>query len=158
MKEINHTVKSTEIICKGNVADNFEKLPHDLFNYLELGLITHTDVTVYMKLTQFYNAEFGYAFPTIPQLMILTRIASKHTINRSIKNLIAAGLLQKGKTNNGNNVYRTYKPLDKEALYKQVPEKVQELNEIQAKLLSTSMADKVRWHESKQNQPEKVNH
>ena len=158
MKEITLIVKSTEIICKGNIADNFEKLPHDLFNYLELGLISHTDFTVYMKLTQFYNADFGYAFPTISQLMIYTRIASKHTINRSIKNLVAVGLLRKGKTNNGNNVYCTYKPLSKVELYKQVPKEVQKLHEMQAKLLSTSKADKVRWEEFKQDQPEKVNH
>lgn len=155
MKEITLIVKSTEIICKGNIEDNYEKLPHDLHNYVELGLISYTELGVYMKLTQFYNPEFGYAFPTISQLMIYTHIYSKSTMHRSIKNLVAAGLLQKGKTTNGNNVYRTYKPLSKEDLYKQVPDKVQELYEIQAKLLSTSEADKVRWEGFKQNQPEK---
>lgn len=156
MKEITPPIKSTGIICKGNISDSFEKMPHDLFNYLELGLITHTDFTVYMKLTQFYNVEFGYAFPTIAQLMIYTRIASKHTISRSIKSLMAAGLLNKGKTSHGNNVYLTYKPLSKEELYKAVPQRVQELHELQAKLLNGSNSDKVRWEEFKQNQPEKT--
>lgn len=155
MKKTTITVKSTKSICKESIVNNFEKLPHDLFNYLELGLITHTDFVVFMKLTQFYNAEYGYAFPTISQLMIYTRIGSKHTINRSIKNLVTVGLLQKGKSSNGNNVYRTYKPLDKENLYKQVPQKVQELRELQAKLMGMNESDKVRWDEFKQNQPER---
>lgn len=158
MKKNSITVPGTKIICKGNIADSFEKLPHDLFNYLELGLITHTDFVVFMKLTQFYNSEYGYAFPTISQLMIYTRIGSKNTINRSIKNLIAIGLLQKGKSSNGNNVYQTYKPLSKEDLYKQVPQKVQELHEIQTNLLNISESDKVRWEQTKQNQPEMDNH
>lgn len=155
MKKNTSTVKSSAIICKGNIDDNFEILPHDLFNYLELGLINHTDFVVFMKLTQFYNATYGYAFPTIPQLMIYTQIGSKHTINHSIKNLVGVGLLKKGKTGNSNNVYRTYKPLNKVDLYKQVPQKVQELYEIQKKLLGTGESDKVRWEQFKQNQPER---
>lgn len=150
MKENTPAINGTGIICKGSIDKHFEILPHDLFNYLELGLITPTDFTVYMKLTQFYNAELGYAFPTIPQLMVYTRTHSKSTIHRSIKNLTAAGLLQKGKTIKGNNVYLTYKPLSKEELYNLVPGKVQELREMEAKLLKAHEADKVRWELFKQ--------
>ncbi|WKA56816.1 transcriptional regulator [Planococcus shixiaomingii] len=149
MKETTVT-KSSGIICKGSIDKNYEKLPHDLSNYVELGLITLTDSWIYMKLTQFYNSDFGYAFPTITQLMIYSRKYSKSTIHQSIKNLVAAGLLQKGKTSKGNNIYRTYKPLGKEELYKLVPEKVQELREIEAKLLQANEADKIRWEDFKQ--------
>lgn len=148
-------IKSTEILCKGNIENHFEMMPLDLFNYLELGLISHADFTVYMKLTQFYNKDLGYAFPNIPQLMIYTNIKSKTTINNSLNNLIAAGLLQKGKGTKGNNIYRTFKPLDREELHKLVPKMVQALQERKIQLLQGNTSDKVRWEAFKQ---EKVNH
>ncbi|MCU5653186.1 hypothetical protein OCF56_04610 [Bacillus mycoides] len=74
MTNIVTTIKGTEIICKGNVEGNFEQVPMELFDYIQLGLITHTDLVVYMKLLQRYNENYGYAFPTIERLMIDTRI------------------------------------------------------------------------------------
>lgn len=144
------SIKGTGITCKGNIEKDFEKLPLDLFNYLELGLISHTDFTVFVKLTQFYNIDYGYAYPNIPQLMLYTHIKSKATIHTSLDSLVAAGLLQKGKTAKGNNIYRTLKPLCKEELYKAVPGQVQILKERENKLLKANTADKIRWENMRQ--------
>ncbi|MDD9312592.1 hypothetical protein PUS82_15060 [Cytobacillus firmus] len=91
------TIKGTGIICKGNVKGNFEQVPMELFDYIQLGLINHTDLIVYTKLLQLYNADYGYAFPTIPQLMYYTRIKSKATIHHSLNTLEEVGLIQKSK-------------------------------------------------------------
>jgi hypothetical protein len=61
------TTKGTGIICKGNVKGNFEIVPMELLDYVQLKLINHTDLVVYVKLLQLYNDDYGYAFPTIPQ-------------------------------------------------------------------------------------------
>lgn len=36
-------IKGTEVNCKGNVEGNFEQVPMQLFDYIQLKLITHTD-------------------------------------------------------------------------------------------------------------------
>ncbi|MGG0122155.1 helix-turn-helix domain-containing protein [Bacillus paranthracis] len=144
-------IKGTEIICKGNVEGNFEQVPMELFDYIQLGLITHTDLAVYMKLLQLYNENYGYAFPTIERLMIETRIKGKATVHNSLKRLGEVGLVQKSKTNRGNNVYVVYKPLDKKELYKCVPDKVKQFKEFESKLLKVADQDKERFHQHLQD-------
>lgn len=148
-------IKGTGVICKGNVTGNFELLPMDLFNYVQLELITHTDLVVYVKLLQLYRDEYGYAFPTIQQLMNFTRVGSKATIHNSLNALGDVGLLHKSKTKNGNNVYVVYKPLSKDELYKIFPKKVEKLKEFEAKLFNIAEQDKERLMQhqiNKQNQ------
>lgn len=141
-------IKCTGIIGKGNLtAGEFELFPNALFDYLQLELINHTDLVVYMKLHQFYNKELGYAFPTIPQLMTYTRVGSKATIQRSLKSLESAGLIQRSRTNRGNNIYVVYKPLGKAELYECVPDKVEKFKEREANFLNMAVLDKERFHQ-----------
>lgn len=137
-------IRGTEVICKGNVEGNFIMTPAELFDYLELGIITDTDLVTYLKLLDLYNVKEGYAFPTIPQLMSYTNKGSKSTINSSIKRLEEAGLIQKRKTPRGNNVYLVFKPLPQADLYKQVPERVAELQRNREKLMKMNEFDKLR--------------
>ncbi|AJH75048.1 putative transcriptional regulator [Bacillus cereus ATCC 4342] len=151
MRNIVTTIKGTGIICKGNIEGNFEQVPMELFDYIQLGLIIHTDLVVYVKLLQLYNENYGYAFPTIEKLMIYTRIGGKATIHNSLKRLGEVGLVQKGKTNRGNNVYVVYKPLSKTELYKCVPDKVKQFKEFENKLLKISDQDKERFQQHLQD-------
>ncbi|HDR7439694.1 TPA: transcriptional regulator [Bacillus toyonensis] len=141
------TIKGTEIICKGNVEGNFEQVPMELFDYIQLGLITHTDLVVYVKLLQLYNENYGYAFPTIERLMIETHIKGKATVHNSLKRLGEGGLIQKSKASWGNNTYVVYKPLSKTGLYKCVPDKVEQFKEFESKLLKIADQDKERFQQ-----------
>ncbi|KXH83729.1 helix-turn-helix domain-containing protein [Sporosarcina sp. HYO08] len=146
-------IKGTGKIGKGKgvLQDNFVQIPMELFDYLQLELITRTDITVYIRLCDFYNEEYGYAFPTIPQLMLATRIGSKTTIHKSIEKLEEVGLIRKSKTNRGNNTYVIYKPLSKSELYDQVPDKVEQFKEFVDKVLKMSGDDKQRFQIYQQN-------
>ncbi|WP_430530409.1 helix-turn-helix domain-containing protein [Bacillus cereus] len=152
MTNIVTKIQGTGITCKGNLkAGEFEMFPNMLFDYIQLGLITHTDLVVYMKLLQRYNENYGYAFPTIERLMIETRIKGKATVHNSLKRLGEVGLVQKSKTNRGNNVYVVYKPLDKKELYKCVPDKVKQFKEFESKLLKIADQDKERFYQHLQD-------
>jgi len=142
-------IEGTRIICKGNLTGNYEPTPMELFNYIELELINRNDFVVYVKLLQFYNENLGYAYPTIPQLMIYTRIGGKSTIHNSLKTLEKVGLIYKGKAIGGNNVYVAFKPLDKKELYKLVPDRVKKLEADKAKLLKLVEFDKERFQQHK---------
>lgn len=145
-------IQGTGIICKGNLnAGEFEMFPNMLFDYIQLGLLTHTDLVVYMKLHQLYNENYGYAFPTIEQLMVYTRTGSKATLHASLKRLCEFGLIQKRKASGGNNVYVVYKPLDKRELYECVPNKVEQFKEFESKLVKISVHDKERFQQHLQN-------
>ncbi|MGG1607412.1 helix-turn-helix domain-containing protein [Bacillus wiedmannii] len=145
------TIKGTKNICKGNLNGNFEQVPMELFDYIQLGLITHTDLVVYVKLLQLYNPDYGYAFPTIEKLMIETRLKGKATVHKSLKRLGEVGLIQKGKASWGNNTYVVYKPLSKTELYKCVPDKVEQFKEFESKLMKISVHDKERFQQHLQD-------
>ncbi|WP_338447754.1 hypothetical protein R4Z09_16020 [Niallia oryzisoli] len=66
MSNTETVIQGTGIICKENVKGNFEIMPMELLDYVQLELITHTDLVVYMKLLQLYNNDYGYAYSTIP--------------------------------------------------------------------------------------------
>lgn len=121
-------VKSSKIICKGNLTGNFELVPMELFDYLELGLISRNAFVVFVRLLKHYNPDYGYAFPTIAQLRLSTGIGGKGTIDKALDNLENVGLIKRfrGKGRD-NNLYLVYKPLEQQELYETVPDKVQEL-------------------------------
>jgi len=135
-------LQGTGTICKGNLNNYFEQVPAELFDYIQLGLITHTDMVIYIKLLQLYNPNYGYAFPTIDQLRSYTRTGSKATIHSSIRRLCEVGLIKKGKTSGGNNIYVVYKPLDTVDLYNAVPDKVEQF---ESRLTKVSTDDKERY-------------
>lgn len=147
-------IKGTGIICKGNVKGNFELVPMELFDYVQLNLISHTDLIVYVKLLQLYNHKEGYAYPTIPMLMNYTHIRSKATIHNALNTLEKVGLIQKSKTNKGNNVYIVFKPLSKNELYSLFPDKVEQFKKFETKLMITAEHDKERLQHHQQNRQE----
>ncbi|MEK4715914.1 transcriptional regulator [Sporosarcina sp. FSL K6-5500] len=146
------STNTSKIVIQG--TGNYEQTPAGLFDYVQLELISHTEYVVYVKLLQFYNLDLGYAYPTIPQLMFHTNIASKATIHRSLKTLEDVGLIQRARGSRGNNIYEVYKPLDKAILYSRVPAKVTELKEVEAKLLKTAVSDKERFKKYKMDSQE----
>ncbi len=147
VSNLSSSIEGTGIIGKKNLSGNFAQVPMELFDYVQLGLITHTDLVVYVKLYDLYNENYGYAFPTISKLMVFTRIRSKSTIHQSLTNLEKVGLIQKRKAESGNNIYLVYKPLDKSDLYKRVPEKVKSFKEYESKLLKAAELDKERYNQ-----------
>ncbi|PEZ55069.1 MULTISPECIES: helix-turn-helix domain-containing protein [Bacillus cereus group] len=151
MTNIVTKINGTEITCKGNVEGNFEQVPMELFDYIQLGLITHTDLVVYVKLLQLYNESYGYAFPTIERLMIETHIKGKATIHNSLKRLGEGGLIKKSKASWGNNTYVVYKPLSKTELYKRVPDNVEQFKEFESKLMKIAVHDKGRFQQHLQD-------
>lgn len=136
-----------KIIAKGNIDGNFAKVPMELYDYLQLDLISHTDLIIYMKLYDQFNEDYGYAYPTIPQLMVSTRIGSKATIHRSLKKLVEVGLIEKEKTKWGNNKYYVYKPLTRKELYKRYPDKEKHFKEFEAKIMNIAENDKERFQQ-----------
>lgn len=136
---------TTKKIAKGNIEGNFAKVPMELYDYIQLEIISHRDAIVYVKLYDLYNEEYGYAYPTIPQLMTSTGIRSKATIHRCLKNLDKVGLIEKRKTKWGNNTYLVYKPLEKNELYKYYPDKLKEFKKFEAKVMDIAENDKARF-------------
>lgn len=141
-------MNTNKVMVKGNVESNYAKMPMELFDYVQLELLSHTDLAVYMKLYDLVNVEQGYAFPTISQLMVFTCIRSKATIHRSLKKLVEVNLIEKRKTRWGNNVYYVYKPLDKDELYKLYPANFQKFTAFEAKQLQMAEkeADRLQQH------------
>jgi len=147
-------IKSSGIICKGNVKDNYDTIPTTLYNYVELGLISSSEAMVYIRLYQYYNVEYGYAFPTIPQLMIMTGTGGKSTIDKALDNLVNVGLISKEKNEDyGNkNIYVVYKPLECEELYSIALDNVEQLEKKKKKLGMRAKKDKIRLQEYAQQQ------
>lgn len=127
-------VKSSGIICKGNIEGNFIAVPAEIFDYLELGLISPKDISVYIKLLDLYNENYGYAYPTISQLRRMVGIKSKTTVDKCLDSLEDVGLIERGKGMKGNNVYVVYKPYKKSELYQRYPGKVEKLEEYKRNL------------------------
>jgi predicted transcriptional regulator len=136
---------SKKIIAKGNIDGNFAKVPMELYDYIQLRLISHTDLIIYIKLYDQFNVKFGYAFPTISQLMVSTRIGSKATVHNSLKKLVKVGLIDKEKTRWGNNTYLVYKPLTKDELYQRYPDNVRFFKEFEAKITNVAEYEKERF-------------
>ncbi|MEB9820427.1 transcriptional regulator [Bacillus cereus] len=157
MTNIVTKIKGTEITCKGNVEGNFEQVPMQLFDYIQLGLITHTDLVVYVKLLQLYNHNEGYAFPTIAQLRVYTRIGSKDTIDKSLDRLGGAGLIKIGKSPKfpKKNIYYVYMPLERDELYKRVPEKFEQFKKFESKLVKIAEHDKERYQQHQLDKQER---
>ncbi|WP_338447753.1 hypothetical protein R4Z09_16015 [Niallia oryzisoli] len=72
------------------------------------------------------------------------------TIHKYLKTLEQVGLIQKSKTSRGNNVYVVYKPLGKNELYGHFPDKVEQLQEFEKKLMNTAEHDKERYQLNQQ--------
>lgn len=132
---------------KEAIRERFDKAPADLFYYTELGLINGNDYTLYMKLLSLYNENYGYAFPTIENLM-LSLNRSRNSIINSKNNLTKHGLLETFKNPyRNNNCYKTIAPLDRQTLYNKYPKEFREFEEKKAKISSRAAFDLERLHE-----------
>lgn len=152
MKNNKTTIKGTGIICKGNLkASEFELFPNMLFDYLQLELIKPVDVVVYEKLLQLYNDDYGYAYPTVSQLMKYINVKGKATIDNSLDRLEEVGLIKRGTANRGNNVYVVYKPFSQEELYRLFPDNVEKLKDFKNRLKITDKRDKERLSQHNTN-------
>lgn len=77
---------------------------------------------VYDLLFDYYNPEYGYAFPTIRQLERDSGLSAS-SIKRHIKTLENLDLLEKGRSKFGNNIYVVKKPVRTlDELYEKFPE------------------------------------
>jgi DNA-binding MarR family transcriptional regulator len=96
-------------------------------------------------------------FQPFHKLMIYAGVGSKVTVHRSVNTLEKVGLIQRSRTNRGNNIYVVYRPLSKSELYSLVPDKVKELKENEEKLIKINEDDKERYQhhqQLKEQQPE----
>jgi predicted transcriptional regulator len=144
-------VKNSKItMTKENVPDNFTKVPDSIHNFIELGLISGNELIVYLIMCRLFNENYGYAFPTIDQLEVMTNL-SRGTLIQALKNLEAVGLIEKAKGYRGNNVYVVFKPLDQNELYRQVPEKVELLKEKKIKKNAQVEQNKLRLRQYKES-------
>lgn len=127
MKKEQIKIKGTGIRCKGAELSSFNRVPDDIFPYVELGLISGNELTIWIKLLQFDSDKYGYAYPNIEQLMLYCNLG-RSTIIHGIDNLCKVGLLAKEKQQRlfKKNVYYVYQPLSKEQLYSQVSSKLVE--------------------------------
>ncbi|MGG0458444.1 replication/maintenance protein RepL [Bacillus mycoides] len=130
------TIRGTREIAKGNIEGNFEQFPKDLHAYLQLGLIKHSDVVMYMALMAYHNTEIGYSFPTNVNLELTTGL-SNGTVVTSLKRLKKVGLIEKKRAKyfTNKNIFYLFKPLTREELYKQLPIEAEEFEMKKAKKL-----------------------
>lgn len=130
------------IVKKGN----YETFPADIMNYVQLGLITHTDVYLYMTLLRYHSKEYGYAYPSNKQLEVEMGVSSK-TVTRSKERLEEVGLIDIVKSANFANkdTYYAYMPLTKEELYQQAPKEAAEYQEKKELATDKAARDKVRY-------------
>ncbi|HDR7386503.1 TPA: helix-turn-helix domain-containing protein [Bacillus toyonensis] len=140
------TIRGTREIAKGNIEGNYEHFPKDLHAYLQLGLIKHSDVVMYMTLLAYHNTEMGYAYPTNVQLEITTGL-SKGTVVTSLKRLEKAGLMQKKRAKyfTNKNIFYVLKPLTRDELYQQLPEEAEAYEKERAKKLEEAEQHKAEF-------------
>lgn len=128
MKKEQIKIKGTGILCKGAKVDSFNRVPDDIFHYAELGLISGNDLMLWIKLLQYHNDKYGYAYPTVKQLKKLTGLGEK-TVENGTARLHRVGLLRKAKRKGQRNIiYFVDLPLSREQLYEQVPHLSEKFN------------------------------
>ncbi|HDR7622778.1 TPA: helix-turn-helix domain-containing protein [Bacillus mycoides] len=151
------TIQGTKKIAKGNIEGNFEQFPKDLHAYLQLGVIKHSDVIVYMTLMEYHNTEIGYAYPTNVQLEIATGL-SKGTVVASLKRLEQIDLIQKKRAKyfTNKNIFYVFKPLTRDELYKQLPEEAEAFEEKKAKKLEEAEQNKADFLAYKEMQKQNL--
>ena len=144
-------LRGSENIATEKVEGSFEKVSTDIFYYLQLGLITTTDISIYIKYLELYNPNYGYAFPTLYDMQDWMNLSRSSILNAN-KRLIKVGLLKQGKGRYKNNLYVPLQPLNKKELSEQVPEAVEKLKIRQAKIARVEKSDWIRFD------TERVNH
>ncbi|MDR4169541.1 helix-turn-helix domain-containing protein [Bacillus nitratireducens] len=141
------TIRGTKKIAKEQKdATNFERFPADIMNYVQLGLITHTDVYLYMTLVRYHSEKYGYAYPSNKQLEVEIGV-SPATLVRTKSRLVQVGLIDivKSASFANKDTYYAYMPLTKEGLYQQAPKEAAEYQERKELAKNKAARDKVRY-------------
>ncbi|OFC92718.1 hypothetical protein BTGOE5_53410 [Bacillus thuringiensis] len=151
------TIRGTKKLAKEEIVKkgNYEPFPADIMNYIQLGLITHTDVYLYMTLLRYHSKEYGYAYPSSKQLEVEMGVSSK-TVTRSKDRLKEVGLIDTVKSANFANkdTYYVYMPLTKEELYQQAPKEAAEYQQKRELATNKAARDKVRYMKHLQEKKE----
>ncbi|MGF2621958.1 helix-turn-helix domain-containing protein [Bacillus cereus] len=150
------TIQGTKKLAKEQKdAKNFERFPADIMNYVQLGLITHTDVYLYMTLVRYHSEKYGYAYPTNKHLEVEMGVSSK-TVTRSKERLKEVGLIDVVKSANVayKDIYYAYLPLTEEELYQQAPKEVTEYQRRKELATDKAARDKVRYEKHLQEKKE----
>ncbi|MGP4072639.1 helix-turn-helix domain-containing protein [Piscibacillus sp. B03] len=108
--------------------DFFVKMPYDLMHYVHLPGYKPQFNYPYTILVDFYNADYGYAFPTEHQIARKYGVKSVKTVRKHLRFLEDVGLIKIAKPN-GNKIYVPYKPLSQEELFRQCPQAAERYRE-----------------------------
>lgn len=94
---------------------------HTLYVYLPDFKANH--ISIYQVLYHYWNAQFGYAFPTIAEIQLRTGLSDR-TVDRVITDLVEWGLIEVRRyKEGGNNTYIVHPPIeDEEIFFKRFPE------------------------------------
>lgn len=112
----------------------FAKLPTDITHYLYVPGFRGDLAYLYAIFVDFYNSEYGYAFPTQEQLALKTG-KSTQSVRADIKRLKAAGLISiKTFSDRSNKAYVPLVPLNQEELWRECPEAERNYRKAIAKL------------------------
>lgn len=140
------TIRGTKKLAKEQIKKNFEHFPADIMNYVQLGLIKHIDVYLYMTLLRYHNKDYGYSYPSVKQLEVEMGVSSK-TVTRSKERLEEVGLIDIVKSANFANkdTYYVYVPLTQEELYQQAPKEASKYKKKKELATDKAARDKVRY-------------
>ncbi|MFC4387753.1 helix-turn-helix domain-containing protein [Gracilibacillus marinus] len=107
----------------------YVKLPSGLFNYVHVPGYKPEYSHLYSIIVDFYNVNYGYAFPTEWQIAKVYGKSIK-TVRNHLRQLERLGLILIIK-NSRNKMYVPLKPLTKEQLFIECPEAERRLLEIE---------------------------
>lgn len=125
---------SGEIFDKTKLASaasdtTYVKLPSGLFNYVHVPGYKPEYSHLYSIIVDFYNANYGYAFPTEWQIAKVYGKSIK-TVRHHLRQLERLGLILIIK-NSRNKMYVPLKPLTKDQLFAECPEAERRLLKIE---------------------------
>jgi len=99
----------------------FVKMPSDLMHYVHIPGYKPEYNYLYTILVDFYNVDFGYAFPTEWKIGRVYGKQDPKTVRNHLRVLERVGLISIHKPR-GNKIYVPYEPLSREELFKVCPE------------------------------------
>jgi DNA-binding MarR family transcriptional regulator len=109
-----------KVYDKTQAEGTFIRLPSDLRNYIYMPNFKAEMCYLYGLIVDYYNADWGYAFPSVNELAFAYGKSAK-TTSEHLKVLEECGLIKRSRTTQ-NNIYIPYYPLSKNELFKKFPE------------------------------------
>lgn len=96
------------------------RVPKCLSSYVYLENFKAEHITLYSIIADFYNEEYGYAFPTVDTISLLYGKSNK-TTSEHLRVLEKYSLLDIHKSEKGNNIYIPILPLEQDGLFTKYP-------------------------------------